>query len=162
MGGKLELTEKEKIVNRIFMRHKRNELSVAFNDSSQNAPAMHFFKAKHIIENSMVFKFLKKMPKGGALHLHALGSVSPEWIIKNITYLPGLKKCINRANAPVLTFRPNAEPHMCTLDYTDVSDERKSENAEEYDKKLAAAFNLFTPTPESKLCIKGKKFFVSF
>ncbi|KAL9892396.1 adenosine deaminase 2-like [Glossina fuscipes fuscipes] len=148
LGGKLELTEEEKEVNRIFMKHKNNELSLAFNDTSQNAPAMHFFKAKGVIENSMVFKFLKKMPKGGALHLHALASVSPEWIIKNITYLSGLKKCINRANAPVLTFRPNAEPHKCKSDFTDVNDERKSQNAEEYDKNLAAAFNLFTPTPE--------------
>ncbi|KAI9576191.1 hypothetical protein GQX74_014251 [Glossina fuscipes] len=46
LGGKLELTEKEKEVNRIFMKHKINELSLAFNDTSQNSPAMHFFKAK--------------------------------------------------------------------------------------------------------------------
>ncbi|KAL9898306.1 adenosine deaminase 2-like [Glossina fuscipes fuscipes] len=103
LGGKLELTEEEKEVNRIFMKRKNNELSLAFNDTSQNAPAMHFFKAKGVIENSMVFKFLKKMPKGGALHLHALASVSPEWIIKNITYLSSLKKCINRMKNTIRT-----------------------------------------------------------
>uniref|UniRef100_A0A1A9WDK6 Adenosine deaminase n=1 Tax=Glossina brevipalpis TaxID=37001 RepID=A0A1A9WDK6_9MUSC len=148
LGAKLNLTEKEKQVNRTFMTHKYNELSLASKDPSKYAPSMHFFKAKHLIEKSAVFKFLKKMPKGGALHLHALASVSPEWIIKNITYLSGMKKCINLAKAPVLTFRPNAEPHMCSTDYIDVNEERKSTHAEKYDKKLAAAFNLFTPTPE--------------
>ncbi|XP_037897745.1 uncharacterized protein LOC119642622 [Glossina fuscipes] len=58
LGGKLELTEKEKEVNRIFMKHKINELSLAFNDTSQNSPAMHFFKAKDVIENNLLLRVL--------------------------------------------------------------------------------------------------------
>ena len=31
-------------------------------------PAVHFFKSKEVIENSDVFKFLKKLPKGIKRH----------------------------------------------------------------------------------------------
>ena len=32
----------------------------------------------------------RRMPKGGALHLHEYGMVSAQWILNNITYREGL------------------------------------------------------------------------
>ena len=65
-GGKVTLSEKERIVNQFLMDLKLEEL---YHYKSNNAgqhfpPANHFLKAKGDIEKSDVFKIIKKMPKG--------------------------------------------------------------------------------------------------
>ncbi|XP_059490972.1 adenosine deaminase 2-like isoform X2 [Neocloeon triangulifer] len=56
-------------------------------------PARHFFDAKADIESSEVFRLIKLMPKGAALHGHDTGMVGTEWLIKNATMRSDLWAC---------------------------------------------------------------------
>ena len=48
---------------------------------------------KREIEKSKVFKIIKQIPKGALLHVHDIGAVSQEYILKNLTYRPNLYVC---------------------------------------------------------------------
>ncbi|KAH9491488.1 hypothetical protein Btru_032080, partial [Bulinus truncatus] len=49
-------------------------------------PASSFYKSKPLIASNPIFKIIKSMPKGGALHLHNQATTSHEWMVKNLTY----------------------------------------------------------------------------
>lgn len=83
-GGKITLNEKEMKVNEILMKYKHDELNKGIKNPGSFPPAMHFFKAKKLIQQSEVFKMLKKLPKGSVLHVHDSGVLSPDWVIKNV------------------------------------------------------------------------------
>ena len=71
-GGALNLTDAELGVNAILMNLKRKELDVARGNVSHFPPAVHFFRAKELIDNSDVFKIIRSMPKGRPI-IHAKG-----------------------------------------------------------------------------------------
>lgn len=58
-GGLLALTTAEQKLDAYLHRLKEQEMSAA-----RFPPAVHFFKAKPLIEKSSIFKLLQKMPKG--------------------------------------------------------------------------------------------------
>lgn len=58
-GGGVALTAAEQKLDAYLRRLKEQEMSAA-----QFPPAVHFFKAKPLIQKSSVFKLLQKMPKG--------------------------------------------------------------------------------------------------
>ena len=58
-GGRVMLTAAEQKLDAYLHRLKEQEMSAA-----QFPPAMHFFKAKPLIQKSSIFKLLQKMPKG--------------------------------------------------------------------------------------------------
>nr|XP_043067539.1 adenosine deaminase 2-like [Drosophila bipectinata] len=92
-GADFNLTSKEAEVNRIFMGFKDKELTRGLRHEDQHTAALHFFKAKSMIEKGDVFLFLKMMPKGALLHVHDTAAVSSKWVIKNLTYMPGMLRC---------------------------------------------------------------------
>ncbi|XP_055849822.1 adenosine deaminase 2 [Episyrphus balteatus] len=149
-GGTILLSQKEQLVNRIFMKHKLAELSEGFLENDETyAPGMHFFKAKKLIEKSKVFQFLQEMPKGALLHAHNSALVSSEWVIRNLTYMPGLLSCVDNSGVTVFTFRKSPIKHDCNSSYSLVSLRRqKSWNKTEFDKELEKTINLYTPFPE--------------
>ncbi|KAL5282665.1 CECR1.2 family protein [Megaselia abdita] len=150
LGGRIMLNEKEETVNRILMETKKLELGQGLRNEKKNAAGMHFFKAKHLIDQSKVFEFIKRMPKGATLHAHNTAQVSSEWIIQNVTYNPKLYMCTNSDNVLVFTFRKHSS-HNCRTSYRRVVDERKkSRDIKLFDKKLETNINLYTPTPEVK------------
>lgn len=57
------------------------------------APSKHFFHAKDLIDKDPIFEIIKKLPKGGVLHLHNTAGVSSDWVIKNLTYRADVKLC---------------------------------------------------------------------
>lgn len=63
-GGHIHLSRKELVVDRIIQKLKRDELEKGYKNHSAYAPALHFFKAKPLIEKSEIFKIMKLMPKG--------------------------------------------------------------------------------------------------
>ncbi|XP_055385063.1 adenosine deaminase 2-like [Condylostylus longicornis] len=147
-GGNLRLSTKEVFVDRILMKYKNDELNEGFNNLEKLAASMHFFKAKQLIDNSEVFKLLKLMPKGGLLHGHNAAMVSSEWIIKNLTYYPGLLKCTNKDGVVIFSFR-KSDSHNCNTNYELVANERnRSNNPEFYDRILEKSINLYVPRPE--------------
>lgn len=58
-GGRVVLTATEQKLDARLHRLKEKELSAA-----QFPPAMHFFRAKTLIQESPIFKLLQRMPKG--------------------------------------------------------------------------------------------------
>jgi len=64
VGGKVELSDSELHVNAILMKLKGKELEVARRNITCFPPALHFFRAKELIDDSEVFKIIRAMPKG--------------------------------------------------------------------------------------------------
>jgi adenosine deaminase CECR1 len=64
-GSLVVLTKQEKKANRNLMAIKKAEIKEAM-ETHQFPPSMHFFQAKRLIEDSEVFRILRKMPKGKA------------------------------------------------------------------------------------------------
>lgn len=58
-GGSLELNENEQLLDAKIYKLKLEEMA-----TREFLPALHFFKAKHLIEASPIFSLLQKMPKG--------------------------------------------------------------------------------------------------
>lgn len=58
-GGRVVLTEAEQTLDAHIHHLKEKELSAA-----QFPPAVHFFRAKTLIQESPIFKLLQRMPKG--------------------------------------------------------------------------------------------------
>ncbi|XP_073337108.1 adenosine deaminase 2-A [Pagrus major] len=93
-GGGVALTAAEQKLDAYLHGLKEKEMAAA-----QFPPAMHFFKAKPLIEKSPIFKLLQKMPKGGALHMHSSSLVSVDWLVKNVTYRPHCYICFTWDNS---------------------------------------------------------------
>ncbi|XP_061386159.1 adenosine deaminase 2-like [Musca vetustissima] len=148
-GGRLHLNSRESKVDEIFLKYKYDELARGFHDSDRNPAAMHFFKAKPLIERSKVFHFLQQMPKGALLHTHTSATVSSKWVVANIFRMPGLLRCVKKDGVSILSFRRMPEKHNCATQYVSVNEERsRSASASEYDRALEKLINLYTPTPE--------------
>jgi len=64
LGGKLKLTDSERQVNDILMKLKTKELELARENITDFPPAVHFFRAKALIDKSEVFRMIRIMPKG--------------------------------------------------------------------------------------------------
>lgn len=143
------MNSRESKVDEIFLKYKYDELAKGFRDSDRNPAAMHFFKAKPLIERSKIFHFLQQMPKGALLHTHTSATVSSKWVVQNIFRMPGLLRCVKSDGVSILSFRRMPEKHNCATQYVSVSEERsRSASAAEYDRALEKLINLYTPTPE--------------
>uniref|UniRef100_A0A1B0A7S8 Adenosine deaminase n=1 Tax=Glossina pallidipes TaxID=7398 RepID=A0A1B0A7S8_GLOPL len=143
LGADVKLNEEEIKVDNLFKALKDEELLNGYINPEKNVPGIHFFKGKSQMENdSRVFRFLKNMPKGAALNLHTMSSVSSEWIAQNISRTPGLLNCTSKDGTIILTFRKKTNM-ACTT----VSEEREKYGSD-YDKLFESLFNLYSPTPE--------------
>ncbi|SPP80306.1 adenosine deaminase 2 [Drosophila guanche] len=148
-GGHTYLSTREAKADDSFMQYKLGELAQGFRNAEQNAAAMHFFKAKPLIDRSGVFRFLQEMPKGAVLHLHNSASVSSKWVVKNMSYMPGMLRCTTSTGRSVLTFRRTPKEHECQSGYVRVADERRSSiDPLVYDQNFERLINLYTPVPE--------------
>ncbi|KAH8337359.1 hypothetical protein KR059_008321, partial [Drosophila kikkawai] len=148
-GGHTHLSKQEAKVDDIFMEYKFGELSQGFRNAEQNAAALHFFKAKPLIDRSVVFNFLQKMPKGAVLHLHNTASVSSKWVVQNLSYMSGMLRCTTATGHSVLTFRRLPKEHKCQSQYVLVADERKnSVDRQVFDNDFERLINLYTPVPQ--------------
>ena len=103
IGGNSILTKKEKLVNDTISKLKLAEIDLGYNDIEHYPPAMHFFRAKPLMEKSKVFQLIKKMPKGSLLHVHNSASVSSEFVVKNITYRDDIYMCQNFDDVYIFT-----------------------------------------------------------
>uniref|UniRef100_A0A672P448 adenosine deaminase n=1 Tax=Sinocyclocheilus grahami TaxID=75366 RepID=A0A672P448_SINGR len=70
-------------------------------------PANHFFKMRHTMQKSPVFKLLQKMPKGAALHIHSSAMVSVDWLVMNATYRPHCYICFTWDGSVQFLFSAN-------------------------------------------------------
>uniref|UniRef100_A0A8C2ZYU3 adenosine deaminase n=1 Tax=Cyclopterus lumpus TaxID=8103 RepID=A0A8C2ZYU3_CYCLU len=98
-GGRVTLTAAELKLDVQLRRLKEREMSAA-----PFPPAVHFFNAKPLIQESPVFKLLQEMPKGAALHVHASSLVGVDWLVKNVTYRPHCYVCFTWDNSVRFVF----------------------------------------------------------
>ncbi|XP_019749808.1 adenosine deaminase 2-A isoform X1 [Hippocampus comes] len=140
-GGQMVLTDLEKLLDARLYQMKQDEMA-----KEQFPPALHFFKAKPLIERSPIFHLLQKMPKGGALHVHDLAMGDPEWLVKNVTYRPNCYMCVTDKWSVSFIFSsgqpksvPNCSPWilMETL-------RNKLVNVTDLDNSILANLTLFT------------------
>ncbi|XP_060520820.1 adenosine deaminase 2-A-like [Cylas formicarius] len=85
IGYELQLTPNEIEADDIFLSLKYAELDEGFVNPKKFLVAQHFYEVRHNITESEVFKFIKKVPKGTALHAHDLFMVSGDFFF-NMTY----------------------------------------------------------------------------
>ena len=74
LGSNITLTEQEERVNQKLIELKLFE----YNESATRhefSASVHFFKAKSWIENSEIFKFLTKLPKGMKMNFRPIGTI---------------------------------------------------------------------------------------
>ncbi|XP_077453309.1 adenosine deaminase 2-A [Stigmatopora argus] len=140
-GGQLVLSDLEKIMDVQLHQMKENELSKA-----PFPPAMHFFKAKPLIERSPIFTLLQKMPKGGALHVHDLALGDPEWLVKNVTYRPNCYMCVTEKQGVRFIFssgQPLSAPN-CSIWMLMETLRNKLVNVTDLDNSILGNLTLFT------------------
>lgn len=80
----VKLTDKENEINKVLLDMKHKEIKAGIENSKAFLPRLHFFEAKPSIENSDVFKFIQRIPKGGSLHTHLTAAVSFDYLYKYI------------------------------------------------------------------------------
>lgn len=148
-GGHLILDSKEQHVDDIIRVLKTEEINMGFKNGSNYAPAMHFFRAKSLIEQSKVFDAIKMVPKGAVLHVHNTASVSVEWIIQNLTYREEAEYCTSKFN--IILFTAGDHTH-CKDTPINMMEHRKNLSSEkaihEFDAWLETQINLYTSQPE--------------
>lgn len=145
IGGRMILSEAEQDFNTLLLKMKQQEMELP-----KFPPAMHFFKAKPLILQSPLFDLLKKMPKGGALHLHDFGMVNVEWLVKNVTYREYCHVCFAAGQSVRFIFsdQPPKSIPQCSQWMLLDSLRAKMENTTEFDESLLRNLTLFTENPE--------------
>lgn len=83
LGANIILNEDEKKVDEYL---EKLQDSFIVNSKFYFPPSHYFFKLRPVIDSSVIFKIIKKMPKGGLLHCHSTAVGSPEWLIKKASY----------------------------------------------------------------------------
>ncbi|XP_004063024.2 adenosine deaminase 2 isoform X1 [Gorilla gorilla gorilla] len=149
LGGRLVLNTKEELANERLMTLKIAEMKEAMR-TLIFPPSMHFFQAKHLIERSQVFNVLRMMPKGAALHLHDIGIVTMDWLVRNVTYRPHCHICFTPRG--IMQFRfahPTPRTSEKCSKWILLEDYRKQvQNVTEFDDSLLRNFTLVTQHPE--------------
>ncbi|CAK9077316.1 unnamed protein product [Durusdinium trenchii] len=70
-------------VQEMIQQYKKQRLVDRF------LPSTYFPRVRALIENTTLYKVLRQMPKGGALHLHVSASFSMTWVVNQGLDLPG-------------------------------------------------------------------------
>lgn len=123
IGGGVKLSKEEKFVNsKILVPIKEEELA----------------NYDHLSDKGKVFQFIRKMPKGGDLHIHDISMVNIHWVVSELTYLPGLYYCDIRGKYVRFRFSdhlPERED-FCDDTWMSVKEKREEIGPEKFDKML--------------------------
>ncbi|XP_017267151.1 adenosine deaminase 2-A isoform X2 [Kryptolebias marmoratus] len=146
-GGLLTLTAAERRLDASLRRLKEQEMSAA-----RFPPAVHFFKAKPLIERSSIFKLLQKMPKGAALHIHSSSLVGAEWLVRNVTYRPRCYVCFTWDNSVRFLFSARRPFPRWDCFHWQLLETLRARigDAAEFDNSLIQHLTLFTEDPDGE------------
>ncbi|XP_041972547.1 adenosine deaminase AGSA-like [Aricia agestis] len=146
LGGRSELTDKESAVNDCLMRHKFREIDYGFDNPRYYNFSHHFFEYMRDIELSKVYRIIRDMPKGAALHVHDMGILGPDYVV-NITYMDHLYVCFQDGDVK-FKFSNKSPKDICANKWELMSNARKlSRNITEFDAKIRAYFTMYTDDP---------------
>lgn len=154
VGGNFPLDHKETVVNNCLMQHKFKELDYAFDNPQYFNCSHHFFVYKNKMRESKVYKIIKNMPKGAALHVHDMALLGPDYIM-NITYMDNLYFCygpdplLSSPNHLFLQFA-NQLPITSCNGWQLIRDARRdSKNVTKFDANLRKHFTLVVDNPDT-------------
>ncbi|KAL0818371.1 hypothetical protein ABMA28_008848 [Loxostege sticticalis] len=146
LGGNVNLTDKETAVNNCLMRYKINELDYGFEHPEYFNLSHHYFSFRENIKKSKVYKILKDMPKGAALHVHDMGILGPDYLM-NITYMDHLYVCFG--SKLLLQFAHSQPDIACTGKWQLMKEARRlSNNVTKFDADLRKHFTLVVDNPD--------------
>ncbi len=83
----IKLTPKEQQLNQQLVDLQQNMIA-NYKANHFFPPARNFYNSKAHIEQTPLFKILKKMPKGGILHLHSGAMGNPRWVAQKAIDTP--------------------------------------------------------------------------
>lgn len=160
------LNAREKLANEIIVRLKTQQLDNGFRQPGQFLPAVHWFEALNATRSSKLFRCLRRMPKGGLLHMHDTGMASIDHML-NITYHPNLWHCMmdnNRQQSQrIQTFRfalrrPRHLQCAGEQGWLRTADERSRLGSAAFDAFVRAQFTLRTDYPYADINSVWKRF----
>ncbi|XP_066523918.1 adenosine deaminase 2-A isoform X2 [Hoplias malabaricus] len=145
VGGRMELSAAEERLDSFLHKLKEQEMM-----APQFPPAMHFFKAKPLIQKSPVFKMLQKMPKGAVLHIHSSALVNVDWLVMNVTYRPHCYICFTWSGSVQFLFSAQRPfPRWGCSSWSLLEQLRATiTDIPAFDKSLMQNLTLFTEEPE--------------
>lgn len=147
LGGNTSLSVKEHTVNKCLMIHKIRELDYVFENPQYFNFSHHYFSYKDIMRDSKVYKIIKDMPKGAALHVHDMALLGPDYLL-NITYMEHLYVCLESTGIK-FRFSNNVPNITCADKWELISTVRSaSKNITEFDKELRKHFTLVVKDPD--------------
>ncbi|XP_069086147.1 adenosine deaminase 2-like [Pleurodeles waltl] len=151
IGGNITLDADEEQANQALMSLKLEEVTETTRMGTF-PPSMHFFRAKSIIDQSSVFSYLKKMPKGAALHVHVPSILRVDWLVKEASYLPNCYICFTNEDLVRFKFArppPVGPPPPNCSDWVLLASYRKQLcDVMAFDDSLVRNLSLVTENPE--------------
>lgn len=120
LGGDIHLTPIEETCNEKLLKMKRRELY----DSNYQPWTKNFLSVREYIENSEVFRFIKKVPKGGSLHSHLYASASYNYTVNDLLTEDNLYVCELDGKTKLKFLRDNVSNPNCEL----LADKRKMDD----------------------------------
>ncbi len=137
----IKLTPEEEEANRRLMLLKQEEME----QTQEYFPPAHSFlksKTRRLIDKSPILEVMRRMPKGGILHVHGLAMGDFRWLVKQATYLSNCyiyqgKEEIPRQGSMRLSKEPLGEGWRL------ISELRKAaNNVDEFDEELYKSVTL--------------------
>lgn len=147
LGENNTLTDKERLANYCLMLHKFSETDYAFNNPSYYNFSHHYFEYKDRMRQSGLYKILKHMPKGAALHLHDMALIGPDYLL-NITYMDHLYFCKDKDFLRMKFSNTVPEEYSNRCYWQLMRDARdESKNVTEFDNEVRKHFTLVVDNP---------------
>jgi adenosine deaminase CECR1 len=137
----IKLTPEEEEANRRLMVLKQKEIE---RTREYFPPAYSFLKSKtrRLIDQSPILEIMKRMPKGGVLHVHGALMGDYRWLVNHATYLPncyvyqGNEEHLIKGTLRILTEPPGDGWNL-------VNELRKAaDDVEEFDEELYRSVTL--------------------
>lgn len=144
-GGTLLLTEAEVKLSTHLQKLKEQEMA-----RSDFPPALHFFKARSLIQKSPIYSLLQGMPKGAALHVHDFSMVDMEWLVRNVTYRPHCYMCFTDDSSVRFRFSSGQPKPLAHCSHWTLLETLRSKlsNTTDLDGSIMGNLTLFTEEPE--------------
>lgn len=142
------LNSDEKIVNKFLMELKNKETRNGFESPGMFTPSRHLFDVLPNITNSDLFKFIKKVPKGGVLHAHDTALCSTDYVV-SLTARENLWQYNDPNGVPKAFKFAEAQPSPMENpgNWVLVADERLKMGDEQYEAMIRPYFTLYRENP---------------
>lgn len=142
VGGRILLSPGEVTANEYLMRYKRSELEAGFKSPHKFKLSHSYLHYRKSVEESEVYRIIRKMPKGAMLHVHSSLMMDADYIL-NLTYEDYLYVCFEDEDDFKMLFSDKVPKEPCRNQWKLLNDVRSAHtNVEQFDKDLKKHFAL--------------------